>query len=168
MLAGPGLEAAPGEVGELCFRGETLMQGYVGDPEQTRAFFRSGDGWGWTGDLATRDESGLLTLVGRSGDTINSGGINIHPAEIERVLLEMPEIGDCAVFPVPDPVFGELPAAAVVADPSADIAAEALLEACARRMARHKRPRRIVFVNEIPKSAAGKILRARLRDCHAE
>lgn len=169
VLAGPGREVAPGEVGELCFRGETLMQGYVGDSEQTREFFRSGDGWGWTGDLVTRDESGLLTLVGRSGDTINSGGINIHPAEIERVLLEMPEIGDCAVFPVPDQVFGELPVAAVVAaDPAADVAAEALLDACARRIARHKRPRRIVFVNEIPKSAAGKILRARLRDRHAE
>ena len=168
VYAAPGSEAEPGEVGELCFRGETLMQGYVGGPEQTQAFFRGGDGWGWTGDLATRDETGLLTLVGRSGDMINSGGLNIHPAEIERVLLEMPEIDDCAVFAVPDPVFGELPVAAVVAaDPSVKIAAEALLEDCAGRIARHKRPRRIIFVNEIPKNAAGKILRARLHDRYA-
>ncbi len=96
---------------------------------------------------------------------INSGGLNIHPAEIERVLLEMAEIDDCAVFALSDPVFGELPVAAVVAaDPSVKITAEALLGDCAGRIARYKRSRRIIFVNEVPKNATGKILRDRLRD----
>jgi acyl-CoA synthetase (AMP-forming)/AMP-acid ligase II len=160
VFAEPGREAAPGEVGELCFRGPTLMQGYIGDAEQTAAFFRSGDGWGWTGDLAVRDDAGLLTLVGRAKEMIISGGLNIYPAEIERVLFDLPQIAECAVFGLPDETFGELPAVAIV--PAADageITPEWLLTACGDRLARHKRPRRVEIVSEIPKSPAGKILR---------
>ncbi len=160
----PGREAAPGDVGELCFRGPTLMLGYICDAEQTSAFFRSGDGWGWTGDLAVRDETGLLSLVGRVKEMIISGGLNIYPAEIERVLIDLPEIAECAVFGLPDETFGELPAVAIVPSPGAgEITPEWLLTACGDRLARHKRPRRVEIVTEIPKSPAGKVLRNTLQ-----
>ena len=161
IFTAPGTEAAVDEIGELCFRGPTLMEGYIGDPEQTAEFFRSGDGWGWTGDLAVRNGDGVITLVGRSKDMIISGGLNIYPAEIERVLIDVPGVAECAVFGLPDETFGELPAAAIVV--SEPMTAESILSACGDRIARHKRPRRVEIVNALPKLPAGKVLRTELR-----
>jgi len=151
-----------GDVGELCFRGPTLMTGYVGDPKQTDEFFRHGDGWGWTGDLAVINKEGVITLVGRSKDVIISGGLNIYPAEIERVFNELTVVKECAVFGIPDVKFGELPAIAVVARDK--ITPDEILYLCEGKLARYKRPRRIEFVNELPKSPAGKVLRTVLRE----
>lgn len=165
----PGRRAAPGEIGELCFRGPTLMAEYIGEPDQTAAFFRTGDGWGWTGDLAVRDASGLLTLVGRAKDIIISGGLNIYPAEIERVLFDLPQVADCAVFGIPDTTFGELPAVAIVLAPGQPpCSADELFAACGERIARHKRPRRVEIMDAIPKSAAGKVLRNVLKENFSE
>ena len=157
----PGSEAAVNEIGELCFRGPTLMEGYIGDAEQTAEFFRTGDGWGWTGDLAVRNAEGVITLVGRSKDMIISGGLNVYPAEIERVLIDVPGVEECAVFGLPDETFGELPAAAVVV--SASVTPDDILAACGDRIARHKRPRRVEIMDALPKSPAGKVLRTELR-----
>lgn len=162
IFVSPGREAAVGEIGELCFRGPTLMQGYVGDPEQTAEFYRTDDGWGWTGDLAIRNEDGVISLVGRSKDIIISGGLNVYPAEIERVLIDIPGVLECAVFGLPDETFGELPAVAIVTDRT--MTADHILAACGDRIARHKRPRRIEFMDALPKSPAGKVLRTELRE----
>ena len=161
IFTAPGAEAAIGEIGELCFRGPTLMNGYIGDPEQTAEFFRTGDGWGWTGDLAVRNEDGVISLVGRSKDMIISGGLNIHPAEIERVLIDIPGVAECAVFGLPDETFGELPVVAIVT--TGPMSADDILAACGDRLARHKRPRRVEFIDALPKSPAGKVLRTELQ-----
>ncbi len=163
VFTAPGVAAGPGEVGEIAAHGVHLMREYVGDADATAAFFRSGDGWGWTGDLATIGSDGLITLVGRATDVIIAGGVNIHPAEIERVLSEHPGIGDCAAFGVADPRWGELPSAAVVAADGASIDAEEIIAFCAARLARHKRPRRVEVVDALPRSGAGKILRVVLQ-----
>ena len=124
------------------------------------------DGWGWTGDLAVRNEDDIISLVGRSKDMIISGGLNVYPEEIERILAELPAVQDCAVFGLPDDTFGELPAAVIVA--ADGTTAEDIEAACEGLIARHKRPRRIRLVAEIPKSPAGKVLRTVLREKYAD
>ena len=163
VFAKPGEPAAPGEIGELACRGENVMQGYLNDPEETAAFFKNGDGWGFTGDLAYAEEDGLITLVDRVKDTIIAGGVNIYPAEIERVLFDLPGVAECAVFGVPDDQWGELPVAAVVCEQAGTLSEGGLIDACDGLIARHKRPRRIHFIDALPKSAAGKVLRTELR-----
>lgn len=159
-----GVGAPPGEVGEIAVRGDSVMLGYVNDPEQTAGFFKAGDDWGYTGDLGYREEDGLITLVDRAKDVIIAGGVNIYPAEIERVLLTVPEIEDCAAFGVADDKWGELPQVAVVLRPCAGLSEQAIADICAERIARHKRPRRVHIVDAIPKTGAGKILRPALRE----
>ena len=161
----PGKPAAPGEIGQICARGVHVMQGYVNDPKETADYFRGGDdGWGWTGDLAFADEDGLITLVDRAKDMIISGGVNVYPAEIERVLDLHQEIVECAVFGVADERWGELPAVAVVRSGGSSLTADDITNYCDDRIARHKRPRRIEFIDALPRSAAGKVLRTILRE----
>jgi acyl-CoA synthetase (AMP-forming)/AMP-acid ligase II len=157
-----GVPVAPGEIGEVVSRGANVMLEYYGEPEQTAQFFRHG--WGWTGDLATVDADGFVTLVDRSKDMIISGGENIYPKEIENVLYEHPDVAECAVFGVPDDVWGEVPAAYVL--PRAGAAADeaALVAHCAERLARFKRPRLVKFVTEFPKTPIGKIQKNLLRE----
>ena len=166
VFAEPGRPAPPGEVGEIAARGDSLMREYVGDPAETANFYRGGDGWGWTGDLAVTDDDGLITLVGRAREMIISGGVNIFPAEIETVLDEHAEVAECAAFGVADQKWGELPAVAVVLKPGAAADAAALAAYCEGRIARHKRPRRIELVEALPRSSAGKIQRAVLRETY--
>ena len=160
----PGKRAAPGEIGEICARGVHVMGEYLGDEAETAAFFKGGDGWGWTGDLAFADEDGLITMVDRAKDMIISGGVNIYPAEIEKELDAHPEIAECAVFGIADERWGELPAVAVVLTSGAAVGADELAGFCEGRIARHKRPRRIELVDALPRSAAGKVLRNELRE----
>jgi len=164
LFAAPGRRAAMGEVGEIASRGPHVMLEYYRDPEQTAAFFKLGDGWGWTGDLGRMDEQGFITLAGRSKDTIISGGVNIYPAEIERVLLEHEAVRECAAFGIPDDTWGELPAAEVVLAPGSDIGAEALGDFCLSRMARFKRPRLIRIVEALPYTPSGKLDRRQIRE----
>ena len=159
VFTAPGVPAGPDEVGEIAARGVHLMREYVAEAGETAAFFRSGDGWGWTGDLATIEADGEITLVGRVKDVIIAGGVNIYPAEIERILAEHPHVSECAAFGVADERWGELPVAAVVAAEGADIDSHEVAEFCAARLARHKRPRRIEVLDALPRSAAGKVLR---------
>ncbi len=164
----PGKPAAPGEIGQICARGVHVMQGYVNDAAETAEYFRGGDGWGWTGDLAFADEDGLITLVDRAKDMIISGGVNVYPAEIERVLDTHPEIAECAAFGVADERWGELPAVAVVLTEDGALTADDIAEFCDGRIARHKRPRRIALIEALPRSAAGKILRTELREKYGD
>ena len=131
----------------------------MAEEDETAAFFRSGEGWGWTGDLATIEANGQITLVGRVRDVIIAGGVNIYPAEIERVLNAHPHVAECAAFGVADERWGELPVAAVVTTEGVSIDANEIAEYCIAGLARHKLPRRIELVNALPRSSAGKVLR---------
>jgi len=156
-----GAEAAPGEIGEVLVQGDTLMSGYWNRPEATAEALR--DGWLHTGDLGSMDECGFLTLVDRSKDMIISGGSNIYPREIEEVLLTHPDVAECAVIGAPDREWGEIPIAFVVA-PQRRPAPEDLDALCLGQLARYKRPKIYRFLDDLPKSPYGKILKRELRD----
>lgn len=147
----------PGEIGDVATRSETLLSEYYGDPEQTAALYRGEDGWLLTGDIGVVDGDGYLTLVDRSKDMIIAGGENIYPTEIENALYTHRAVAECAVFGVPDERWGEMPVAHVVAKEGATVTEEELINYCAARIARHKRPRFIKFVDALPKTAVGKI-----------
>jgi fatty-acyl-CoA synthase len=154
------VEEADG-IGEIVYRGPMVMQGYWNNPQATTEAFA--DGWFHSGDLATRDDEGYLRLVDRKKDMILSGGENIYPAEIERVLREHPAVTDAAVIGVPHPRWGETPVAFVV---GAGTEAE-LIEHCRERLASYKKPSAVVFVDALPRNAAGKVLKRELRERYA-
>lgn len=157
-----GRTLAPGEVGEVLVRGDTVMAGYWRNPEATAAAVR--DGWLWTGDVGSLDADGFLTLKDRSKDLLISGGSNIYPREVEEVLLTAPGVDEVAVVGAPDPEWGEVVVAFVVARPGA-VPTDAMLDAhCLERIARFKRPKRYVFVEALPKNHYGKVLKTELRD----
>ena len=158
----------PGEIGELISRGPFMMEGYFENPEETARYFRTDGGWGWTGDLATMDEDGFVTLVGRSKEMIVSGGINIYPREIELMLETHPAVEECTAFGVPDERWGEALIAYVVRSCEAELNAETLFAHCTENLARYKRPREIVFVDAIPKTPSGKVQKPLLRDAYLD
>jgi len=157
-----GRPVKPNEVGEVVSRGENVMLEYYNEPEQTERFWRHG--WAWTGDLATIDEDGFITLVDRSKDMIISGGENIYPKEIEVVLYEHPAVAECAVFGIPDEKWGEVPAAYVQLKSGTTLAIDVLIEHCSERLARFKRPRLVKLVDDFPKTPIGKIQKNILRE----
>jgi acyl-CoA synthetase (AMP-forming)/AMP-acid ligase II len=159
-----GEAVAPGAVGEIVTSGPYMMAGYYNDPEETANYFRGGDGWGWTGDLATIDEDGFVTLVGRSKDMIVTGGINVYPREVEIVLERHDAVAECTVFGVPDEKWGEALVAYVVCQNGAGATEAELVQFCERHLARFKRPRYVRFVAAIPKTPSGKIQKPKLRE----
>ncbi|MEJ2120658.1 MAG: AMP-binding protein [Alphaproteobacteria bacterium] len=163
-----GTPVAPGEIGEVVSRGDNLMTEYYDEPEQTAGFFKLGDGWGWSGDLATIDADGFITLVDRSKEMIISGGENVYPSEIERALYEHDAVGECAVFGIPDPKWGEVPAAYVALKAGASVSEDDLVAHCAERLARFKRPRLVKFVEDFPKTPIGKIQKTLLKEPYWE
>ncbi len=159
-------DAPTGVVGELLARGEQLAVGYWRDEPATAAAFA--DGWFHTGDLARKDADGRFHLVGRVKDMIITGGENVYPAEVEDVLSHHPRVLAAAVVGVPDPVWGERVAAAVRPRPGASLSAAELTEFCRTRLARYKTPRQIVFVDELPTTASGKVAKPALRKLLAQ
>ncbi|MFT2014899.1 AMP-binding protein [Streptomyces sp. 796.1] len=155
-----GHRVPPGEIGELCVRGDGRMVGYWRNEAATAEVVR--DGWLHTGDVAYADPDGFLYLVDRLGDVLIRGGQNVYPAEVERVLAAQPGVRDVAVVGAPSAEWGEVPVAFVAAT-EPDPQAAPLLTACVAELASYKRPVRIVFVPEIPRSTAGKVLRRVLR-----
>ncbi|QBI19862.1 4-coumarate--CoA ligase family protein [Egibacter rhizosphaerae] len=155
-----GTMAGIGEEGELVVRGPQVMRGYLGRPDET-ANTIDDDGWLRTGDLAVRDEDGRFRIVDRLKELIKYKGFQVPPAELEALLLEHEGVADCAVVGVPDAEAGELPKAVVVA--AGELDPEDLMAWVAERVAPHKRVRQVEFVDRIPKSASGKILRRELR-----
>ena len=162
-LIGPDGEEAPHDgttVGELQVRGATVFSGYLGRPDATAASF-TGDGWFRTGDMAILDERGAHRIVGRaSTDLIKSGGYRIGAGEIEDALLGRPGVAEAAVIGVPDEDLGQRIVAYVVAD---GVTERELIDAVARELAAHKRPREIVFVDALPRNAMGKVRKDQLR-----
>jgi acyl-CoA synthetase (AMP-forming)/AMP-acid ligase II len=159
-------DAGPGDVGEVVYRGPTVMAGYHADDAATTEAF-AGD-WFHSGDLATLDDEGYLWLVDRKKDLIVSGGENVYPAEVERVLREHPAVADVAVVGVPHPRWVETPLAFVVPAPGASVDEEELIAHCRDRLAGYKKPSAIVAVDELPRNAGGKVLKRSLREEHAE
>ena len=162
LIDAQGQEVGPGETGEVCLRAPNLMRGYWSaqgtDSGQTGLGLQ--DGWFHSGDLGQRAADGCITIVGRSKDMIISGGENIYPAEIENQLVTLPGVAESAVVGMPDARWGEVPVAVLVR--SADAAghaltAEAVLQHLQNRIARFKLPRRVVFLDGLPKSALGKV-----------
>jgi long-chain acyl-CoA synthetase len=153
-----------GEPGEVCVRGPQVMRGYWNRPEET-AEVLSADGWLRTGDIGTLDEQGYLRLVDRKKDLILVSGFNVYPGEVEAVLAEHPGVLEVGVIGVPNARSGEVPKAVVVpSDPT--LTAETLDAWCRERLTAYKCPRHFVFVDDLPKSNVGKILRRELRDRH--
>ena len=163
-----GTPVEAGEIGEVVSRGENLMREYYNEPEQTKGFFKRGDGWGWSGDLATIDAEGFITLVDRSKEMLISGGENVYPSEIERVIYALPEVAECAVFGIPDEQFGELPAAYIALKAGAKLSEAAVTAHCEQHLARFKRPRLVKFVTDFPKTPIGKIQKNVLKEPYWE
>jgi long-chain acyl-CoA synthetase len=162
VLDGQDRPVVAGEIGEVCVRGDVVMAGYLNDPQATAAVLANG--WLHTGDLGRLDERGYLTLVDRSKDLIISGGSNIYPREVEEVLLLHPAIKEAAVIGVPDAEWGESVVAAVVKKEGHVPDVQELDLFCLEHIARFKRPKRYVFVDELPKNATGKVLKRELRE----
>jgi long-chain acyl-CoA synthetase len=152
----------PGEVGEVLIQGDSVMAGYWRNPEATAAAIRQG--WLWTGDMGTLDDEGFLTLKDRSKDLIICGGSNIYPREVEEVLLTAPGVAEVAVVGAPDPEWGEIVVAFVVAQPDAVLDSAALDAFCLDHIARFKRPKRYETVDYLPKNNYGKVLKTVLRE----
>ena len=161
-LVGPdGTPVATGEVGEIAVRGPQVMAGYWQNPEASAETLR--DGWLHTGDLGHLDAEGFLTLTDRSKDVIISGGSNIYPREVEEALLLHGDVREVSVVGMPDPEWGEEVVAFVVSKTGRDIDIAALDRACLDNIARFKRPKRYVFMGELPKNNYGKVLKTELR-----
>jgi acyl-coenzyme A synthetase/AMP-(fatty) acid ligase len=159
-----GNEVAPGEPGELVMRGPQIMLGYWKDPQATAAVLR--DGWYFSGDIVRADADGFYYVLDRSKEMIKYKGFPVAPAEVESLLLEHPAVRDCGVIAKPDVAAGEIPCAFVVLrdgfTPS-DALDKELRDFVADRLAHHKQPREIRFVDAVPRTPSGKILRRELR-----
>ena len=151
----------PGELGEVCVQGPNVMQGYYRLPEETARTLRNG--WLHTGDVGRLDADGYLYIVERKKDLIIRGGFNIYPREVEEVLYAHPAVAEAAVVGVADVLMGEEVLAFVALKSGAATDAGALIGFCQERLARYKCPRQIRFVDALPKSPIGKILRKELR-----
>ncbi|MGD8404653.1 MAG: AMP-binding protein [Anaerolineales bacterium] len=152
-----------GVIGELEIRGPNVFKGYWGQPEKTAESF-SAEGWFKTGDLGFREEDGYITLCGRSKDLIISGGLNIYPPEVERVLVEHPAVDTCAVIGCPDAEWGERVTAVVVLNRGEAVSETNLIAFCRERLASYKSPKTVVFQNQLPRNAMGKVQKAILRN----
>ena len=159
----PNVVLAPGERGELMFRGPMVMDGYHGNEQATRASIEP-DGWLHSGDIATMDDDGFFTIVDRKTDMILTAGFNVYPAEVERVLCMHPAVALAAVTGVPDEVKGELAKAYVVLKPDTSATADELVRHCREHLAAYKIPRAVQFVDQVPITASGKIMRRLLKD----
>ena len=159
-----GDDVASGEVGELVYRGLQVMRGYWQRPEADAEAFAGG--WFHSGDLLRADEEGFLYVVDCKKDMIVSGGENVYPAEVERVLAAHPAVADVAVVGVPHRRWVETPFAVVVPAAGAEPDPDELLAHCRQHLAGYKKPSAIVFVSELPRNAAGKVLKRQLRELH--
>jgi acyl-CoA synthetase (AMP-forming)/AMP-acid ligase II len=154
-------EVAAGSPGEIVLRGPKVFHGYWKDPEATATAIL--DGWFHTGDIGYLDSDGYLFIEDRKKEMIVSGGENVATPEVERVLYEHPDVLEAAVFGVPDERWGEVPLAAVVLRPDARAAEKELIEHCASRLAKFKIPKGVRFVDQLPRSPSGKVLKRELR-----
>jgi len=158
-----GNDLPPGEVGEIVARGPRVMSGYWKDAEKTAKAITA-DGWLHSGDMGYMDEEGYFYLAARADDLIIRGGENISPEEVENVLYSHPAVEEAAVIGIPSPEWGQEPRAIVVLKEGKTATAEELIEFCRERLASFKRPRSIIFTDELPRTSTGKVLKRVLRE----
>ncbi|QFI69231.1 malonate--CoA ligase [Sinorhizobium alkalisoli] len=156
-----------GETGMIEVKGPNVFKGYWRMPEKTQAEFRA-DGFFITGDLGRIDERGYVHIVGRGKDLVISGGYNIYPKEVETEIDRMPGVVESAVIGVPHPDFGEGVTAVVVRKPDAAIDERTVLDGLKDRLARYKQPKRVIFVEDLPRNTMGKVQKNVLRDRYAD
>lgn len=161
-----GVEVAPGEVGMIEVRGPNVFQGYWQMSEKT-AEELSPEGWFQTGDLATQDAEGYVTIVGRAKDLIITGGYNVYPKEVELLLDEVPGVLESAVIGLPHPDLGEAVFAVLAPRKGSDLDPDAVLAAIRDRLARFKQPKAAVVLTELPRNTMGKVQKAALRQSFA-
>jgi acyl-CoA synthetase (AMP-forming)/AMP-acid ligase II len=162
-----GNDLPPGEIGEFVARGPRIMKGYFKDEEKTAQAFTK-DGWLRTSDTGYMDEDGYFYLAGRGDDMIIRGGENISPEEVETVLYSHPKIEEAAVIGVPDPEWGQEPRAIVVLKQGKSATPEEIIEYCRQKLSSFKRPRSVVFVDELPRNPMGKVLKRVLREQYGQ
>ena len=157
----------PGEVGHVQVRGPNVFRGYWRRPDRNREDFTE-DGWFRTGDMGRLEEDGYLTLVGRAKDLIITGGLNVYPKEVEDVLDALPGVAESAVIGLPHPDFGEAVTAVVVPEPGADLEEDAVIAAVREVLAGFKVPKRVLFVEALPRNSMGKVQKRDLRERFAD
>ena len=155
-----------GEEGEIAIKGPQVMQGYYKKPEETEKVLK--DGWFFTGDVGKFDEDGYLSIVDRKKDLIIAGGYNIYPMEIDDILFDHPKILEACAVGVPDSYRGETVKAFIVLKEGETMTEQEVVSYCKERLAAYKVPKQVTFIDELPKSAVGKILRRTLRDMEEE
>lgn len=158
-----GAEVGPGNVGEILVRSDSLMRGYWNQADATAAMFDA-DGWAATGDIGRMDAEGYLYVVDRKKDMVLTGGYNVYPTEVENVIATVPGVEEVAVVGAPDERFGECVVAVLVVRPGRVVTETDILDACRRELADYKKPRRILFVDALPKTGSGKIRRKEVRE----
>jgi fatty-acyl-CoA synthase len=156
-----GIELPPNTPGEIAVRGPNVFSEYWGNEEATREALH--DGWYRTGDIGRRDADGYFWVYDRKKNLIISGGENIYPAEVERVLLEHPDVSECGVIGRPDPKWDEVPVAYVIRRAGCSVEAEGLKAHVLTQLARFKVPRDIIFVDDLPRTVLGKVQHFMLR-----
>ncbi len=157
-----GREVGVGEVGEVVHRSPQLLQGYFNDPEKTAEAFAGG--WFHSGDLATRDADGYITIVDRKKDMIKSGGENVSSREVEETVYLLPDVSEVAVIGLPDPKWIEAVCAVVVPKAGCELSEDDIIAHCGAHLAGFKTPKRVVFIDALPKNPSGKILKRQLRE----
>ena len=157
-------DVRPGDVGEIVHRSPQLLQGYFNDPEKTEAAFAGG--WFHSGDLATVDDEGYITVVDRKKDMIKTGGENVASREVEEAIYQLPAVSEVAVIGLPDPIWIEAVTAIVVAKPGQSLSESAVIDHCRQRLARFKLPKRVIFADHLPKNPSGKLLKRELREAY--
>jgi fatty-acyl-CoA synthase len=155
-----------GEIGEIVHRSPHLLSGYYNNPEKTAEAFAGG--WFHSGDLATVDEDGYITVVDRMKDMIKTGGENVASREVEEMIYRLPQVSEVAVVGLPDPRWIEAVTAIVVVKDGQTLTGDAVVDHCAQSMAHFKTPKRVIFVDSLPKNPSGKLLKRELRQRYLE
>jgi long-chain acyl-CoA synthetase len=153
-----------GQAGEIVARGDVVMPGYWNDPQASAEALRGG--WLHTGDIGYFDAQGYLFLLDRAKDMVISGGNNVYPREVEEVIILHPKVANCVVFGIPDDYWGEAVHAVVVTKPGEPLTAQEVIAFCGEHMAGYKKPKAVDFVDELPVSGYGKILRREVREAY--
>jgi len=159
-------DVKPGEIGEIIARGKNIMLGYWKNPELTAQTLRGG--WLHTGDMATVDEDGYIYIVDRKNDMIITGGENVYPREVEDVIFKHPAVLECAVVGAPDKVWGESIKAVVALKPGTTATEEEIIALCKKHLAGYKKPKSVDFVDALPKTPIGKIMRRKVKEKYWE
>ena len=162
-----GRELPQGETGGIEVKGPNVFSGYWRMPEKTKAEFRP-DGFFITGDVGKIDARGYVHIVGRAKDLIITGGFNVYPKEIESEIDALPGVAESAVIGCPHPDFGEGVTAIIVCKPGADLSEKAVIAVLEQRLAKFKLPKRVLFIDDLPRNTMGKVQKNVLREAHAK